>query len=1021
MIRGLAILLCALPVLASSLSPSPSPSPDAPLILDDGTDPSLWSVHPADGVTMTLAADAGEHDAAIRADFAFTGGGWAILRHDVGVDLPENYALRFRLRGVGPRNHLEFKFLDATGENVWWFVKRDVDFDGEWTTYTVKKRHVSFAWGPDPGSLERIEALEIAVTAGEGGVGSLWVDGIVLQPLPPPSAAAPAPLADATSGDAAAAVDGRGESAWRSEASDAAPTLTLDLGGLREFGGLVLTWAEGEVVPDYEVDLSSDGVVWTTAWRAAGSDGGRDPVPLPEAEAAYVRLRCRGAAALADVEIRDLAWSASREAVARAEAALIRRGLYPRGILGEQAYWTVLGPDASPWDPLLGEDGALEPRAGGPSLEPVLMRDGRLVTWADVTVDHDLVDHTLPIPTATWRGEGFRLRIAPVAIRQDGWDRLSVRYTYADSGAMARTDTLALVVRPFQVNPPSQTLGRPGGTARIEDAAVRGRAIELEGRPWALADREPAAAAAATFTGGDPVADHLARGGLPGATVVRDPYGAASGVQLFPLTVAPGGEAVLDVVLALDPDDDLSGARAAIDGARAAAVADWRTRLGGFTLDIPAAPEVANTVLAQRGYILVNRCGPGIRPGSRSYARSWIRDGALTSWALLRTGLTAPARAFLEWYAPYQFDNGKIPCVVDERGADPVPEHDSSGEFCFLVQQVVRHTGDLDLAAEMWPRVDAAAAYLNRLRAERLTPEYEGTEFWGLLPPSISHEGYSAKPMHSYWDDAFCYRGLSDAARLAQRLGREADARRYRQDAADFGRDLGASVARTMAVHDIDYVPGCADLGDLDPTSTTVLLVPGEAGDLLPDGAVARTFDRYWTFFTGRASGEDPWDAYTPYEVRNIGAAVRLGERDRAVAMVTWFLGDRRPAGWRHWAEVVSSRARTPRFLGDMPHTWVGSDFIRSVLDMIAFEDASLGEIIVGAGLPADWLVGAGVTMTGLRAGRGRLDVMIREEGDGWRVRLDGDAAPASGFVVRLPGAPDLRANALPVDLHVDR
>jgi hypothetical protein len=812
---------------------------------------------------------------------------------------------------------------------------------------------------------------------------------------------------------------------WRSAERDAAPVLTLDLGGVREFGGLVLTWADGVAVPDYGVDLSADGVAWTTVWRAADSDGGRDPVPVPEAEAAYVRLRCRGAAALAEIEIRDLAWSASREAVARAEAALVRRGLYPRGILGEQAYWTVLGPDDSPWDPLLGEDGALEPQAGGPSLEPFLLRDGRLVTWADVSVEHALVDDALPIPTATWRGEGFRLRIAPVAIRQDGRDRLSVRYTYADSGASARTDTLALVVRPFQVDPPSQTLGSHGGTARIEEAAARGRAIVLEGRPWALADREPTTAAASTFAGGDPVADHLARGGLPGATVARDPYGAASVVQLFALTVAPGGKAVLDVVLALDPDDDLSGAQGGVqgvlDGARAEAVADWRDRLGGFTLDIPAAPEVANTVLAQRGYILVNRSGPAIRPGARAYARSWIRDGALTSWALLRTGLTAPARAFLEWYAPYQFDNGKIPCVVDQRGADPVPEHDSSGEFCFLVLQVVRHTGDLELAADLWPRVDAAAAYLERLRAERLTPEYEGTEFWGLLPPSISHEGYSAKPMHSYWDDAFCYRGLSDAARLARLLGREADALHYRRSAADFGRDLGASVARTMAVHDIDYVPGCADLGDFDPTSTTVLLVPGEAGELLPDGAVARTFDRYWTFFTGRASGADPWDAYTPYEVRNIGAAVRLGERDRAAAMVAWFLDDRRPAGWRHWAEVVSSQARTPRFLGDMPHTWVGSDFIRAVLDMVAFEDASLDEIVIGAGLPADWLVGEGMTLTGMRAGRGRLDVSIRAEGDGWRVRLDGDAAPASGFVVRLPGVRDVRVDALPVDLHVGR
>ena len=45
------------------------------------------------------------------------------------------------------------------------------------------------------------------------------------------------------------------------------------------------------------------------------------------------------------------------------------------------------------------------------------------------------------------------------------------------------------------------------------------------------------------------------------------------------------------------------------------------------------------------------------------------------------------AKEFLLWYADYQFANGKIPCCVDVRGADPVPENDSGGEFLFLVER----------------------------------------------------------------------------------------------------------------------------------------------------------------------------------------------------------------------------------------------------------------------------------------------------------------------------------------------
>ncbi|HPF35638.1 MAG TPA: discoidin domain-containing protein [Candidatus Krumholzibacteria bacterium] len=1001
------LLCCAVSALAAS------PAPSGPLVLDDGSRPELWSAHPADGVRMAIVPGQGETDAAVRMDYDFSGGGWAILRRHVGVDLPENYALRFRLRGEGPRNHLEFKFLDASGENVWWRVLRDVEFSGEWTTVTVKKRQVDFAWGPEPGPLTRIEDLEIAVTAGEGGAGSLWVDSVVLEELPPPSAAPPVPVAAASTGDGAAALDGDPASAWMPV--DAAPVLDVDLGAAREFGGLTLTWGEGGAPASYRVRARLADEEWTTVWRAEGSDGGHDPVPIHEAEARHLRLELDGPAALAELELMPLAWSATREATAMAEANRVRRGLYPRGITGEQAYWTVLGPDASPLDALISEDGAVEPRPGGPSVEPFLARGDTLITWADVTVTHELADHVLPLPVCTWHGPGFELEIAPVPVRQNDRDRLSVRYTYRNLSDQPRVESLVLAVRPFQVNPPSQFLSVPGGTARVGEASVRGNAVILDGRPWLVTPSDALIrGAAASYAMGDLVADRLAAGDLPSNRTARCPHEAASAALFFVLSTPAGGEAVIDVMLALDPDDPMTEALGPVAKLREDARSGWRAALGDFRLEIPAAPEVARTATAQLGYVLVNRDGPGIQPGTRSYRRSWIRDGALTSWALLRTGLVQPAREFLEWYAPYQYDDGKIPCVVDHRGADPVPEHDSSGEFIFLVHQLVRHTGDLDLAREMWPRVRAAADYLDRLRQTRRTPEFAGTEFWGLLPPSISHEGYSAKPMHSYWDDAFAYRGFRDAARLGALLGEEDAAARYDAMADEFGADLGASVARTMEVHGIDYVPGCADLGDFDPTSTTILLSPGEAQEVLPPGAVERTFDRYWDFFTGRASGRDPWDAYTPYEVRNIGAAVRLGERDRAVAMTEWFLDDRRPAGWRHWAEVVSSQERVPRFLGDMPHTWVGSDFVRSVLSMVAYEEASSGEIVIGAGLPPAWLAGEGVTLRGLHLSGGRLDLHLRASGDGYRVTASGTAAPSGGFVLRLPDVDERRLEALP-------
>ena len=70
-----------------------------------------------------------------------------------------------------------------------------------------------------------------------------------------------------------------------------------------------------------------------------------------------------------------------------------------------------------------------------------------------------------------------------------------------------------------------------------------------------------------------------------------------------------------------------------------------------------------------------------------------------------------------------------------------------------------------------WPAIEKATRYMETLRQSERTEanRQPGREaFYGLMPASISHEGYSAKPMHSYWDDFWALRGYKDAAAVAQ-------------------------------------------------------------------------------------------------------------------------------------------------------------------------------------------------------------------------------------------------------------
>jgi hypothetical protein len=50
----------------------------------------------------------------------------------------------------------------------------------------------------------------------------------------------------------------------------------------------------------------------------------------------------------------------------------------------------------------------------------------------------------------------------------------------------------------------------------------------------------------------------------------------------------------------------------------------------------------------------------------------------------------------------------------------------------------------------------------------RALPRTKEDPLYGLLPESISHEGYSAKPMHSYWDDLWALKGYAAGIRIAE-------------------------------------------------------------------------------------------------------------------------------------------------------------------------------------------------------------------------------------------------------------
>lgn len=988
-------------------------------------DVNAWSLQPSDGVGATLeqtTEPSGRPALRLKYDFQ-SGSGFVVIRRKVGVPLPAEYRLSFNLRGTGPTNNFEVKLLDRSGENVWWVNNRDFAFPAEWEPNRFKRRHFSFAWGPSGGKPNaELGAIEFAIAASSGGRGMVDLTDLVLESIPEVSERPSNPKilsydGSVELGGEATVVSKPTVMNWRTGWNMDDGTLTLSLGGVREFGGVIAEFDRGSLPGSMEVLGSLDGEHFTRLGGHRVPPNGRFYLPLRDAEASVVRIKLFGVgpngSLMRSLEIAPLVFGESRNQTFARIAQDRPRGEFPRYFSPEQSYWTVVGVADDSREGLLSSDGVLEVDKERFTLEPFMLLDDsagaepQLLSWSNATMTQSLPEGYLPLPIVTRRHGPLSLQIQAFAFGATGKSVLAATYSLRNDGTASHRGRFVLSMRPFQANPPWQDLKTSGGVARIDEIQWNGDTaiVQRHAPPDTKIVRfiaENVRGIAGAFDAGESL-DRISASRFEELKTapVRDEMGLANGAFVTKFDLAPGETREWAVVVPLHDAKDLPAwanaptleAVGQLARERAEVESWWRSQLNQVRLSLPpTGAALADTFRTSQAHILINRDGPAIQPGSRTYERSWIRDGCLTSSALLATGHGERVREFIDWYAPFQYASGKVPCVVDKRGPDPVPEHDSHGQLIYLLRKYYTFTGDKATLEKNYPYVVKAVDYIESIRATRMTPEYANSTGikraeYGLVPESISHEGYSAKPMHSYWDDFFVEKGLQDAADIARILGKSDDAKRFQTLATDFRTTFIDSIKRATAHHKIDYIPGCVELGDFDATSTTIALWPCGAGAWLDRGQLERTFEKFYEFGMGRIDGTKKYNEYTPYEWRIVGAMIRLGWPEKAWKLANFYMADRRPAAWNQWGEVVWRDPKTPRFIGDMPHTWCASDFLNSVRSMFVYEDAATKGLVLGAGIKPEWLAGEGVSIGSWPTEFGVLSYAAKRDGN--RVTLN--------------------------------
>jgi hypothetical protein len=911
--------------------------------------PFEWQAVVSGNAELKLSSVLAGRVPALQMDFDFKGGGgFVVARRALKRGMPEEYAVNFRLRGRGAVNHLELKLVDATGQNVWRHVQKDLRLPLRWTRMRVDSRDIDFAWGPSSGGrLSALGSVEFALVAGEGGKGTVWIADVEIEDSSP----AEAPTATASSAlpdfDAPAALHGSG---WKPRPDDPRPWIVIDSIEPRAMGGLIVDWLEQAPASGFRVRSSNTGVRWKTLYAATGAGGKRSYVYLPGINTRFLRLELDEPSAGAALRLQSFEFSRSIHAFWNHVATGEARGWHPRWLHNEQSVWTPFGTSGGTQCALMNADGMVEVEQGSFSIEPMLWIKDRLFTWTDVTSRPELQDEWMPVPSVIWEAGDWRLRVQGETTLS-GVSRVHYRFENLTDRELAAR--LFVLVRPFQVTPPWQSFRDLGGVSRLHDLAWRDGAVRVNGTTLIVpaigaGGVEPKGFGALRFDEGF-MAAYLSSGVLPANAQAQDSFGFATGALGFALS--PQAHEMAEIVVSCLP--------AAAVRSTASPAFEWGTKLPSSQwTGNGSMKEAVHAALTATAHILVTRSGPALQPGPRRYTRSWIRDGAMMSAALLRMGHAQEVREFIRWYAPHQRVDGFVPCCVDREGTDWLVEHDSHGELLALIADYYRFTADDAFLTESWTFIDKAVGCIEGLLGED-----------GLLPISVSHEGYLAQPVHSYWDDFWALRGLRDAADLANAAGHETSAQRWRDLSARFAASLFTSIEATRAQRKLDFIPGSIEWADFDPTATANAIYLFDVPDGLNRQAVEQTFDKYLADWRAKRSGVVASPSYTPYEIRIIGALVRLGRRDAALELL---------------------------------RTWIAAEYVLAVRSLFAYEREADQSLVLAAGLAPEWIEGSGVQVNRMPTLYGALSYSLQRT-DSATLRFEIGSAMRAKMVLRPP------------------
>jgi hypothetical protein len=793
-------------------------------------------------------------------------------------------------------------------------------------------------------------------------------------------------------------LDGKLETIWQGRIVNGS-TIHLDFKGQKKLTGLRIDWGEN-FAKKIVLKVLKNGSDWQTVYETKNGVGKFDVLYHKLHETSQVKIVLYE---INDpqqpVHIKEITISLNNEQISpfdiyKFAARKAPKGHYPTHLLDQQTYWTIIGVPGDTHESLVDEYGNIEPYHEANSLMPYIQLNNKTISALDVnSISQKLADGYLPMPTVNWSHDAFSFDIEAFTRGTPDNAVTFVKYTLNNTGKKSIEGSIFLAIRPMQINPKWQY----GGISPITMIDGKNNIIKINDKKVYVSLTHYDQFSAAQFDQGD-IIQHIISGKLPAETSQESKTGLLSGAMRYSFKLSGGEKKEVIVAMPLHKDLSIINNSTSFELLRSKSIKLWKEKLGRVQIDMPNK-EIQNTIKTTIAYILLNQDRNVIQPGSRNYNRTWMRDGSITSASLMRFGLLDDARNYLEWYSQRVEDNGLVPPILYNNGAvyegwGANIEWDSQGQFIYAMMEYYRFTKDRDFLAKHFDSIYRAMKYLVALTSRTKVPGYRASEkgaerYHGILPPSISHEGYS-DPVHSNWDNFWAIRGWHDGIDAAKILNKVDVVEWAEKEYAIFKGNLTKSILKTIEHFKVKYIPSSADMGDSDPTSIAIGLFPCEALEVMPADILKNTFSEYFKKVKKRNASDKDY-GYTPYENRNILALARLCMKDEAYQLHEILFNDRRPKAWNQFAEVVHSRERLGSYIGDMPHTWVGSGYVNSVRGMIVLEDDLKRKLQLLYATPNEWLQNGGLHFKKFPTHFGELELKALLKKDMLIVEINGE------------------------------